>query len=572
MNQPRGVDYLIVGLCTAAFFAVVLAVGGPLTLHEGVLSQTSTAMLVDHDWIVPHFGEAPWLERPPLPQWFSCALAWAAGTDEWVFRIGPAISATITILLTLWLAGRLFGRAMGILSALILATMYNFTRYATLAEADMFLAPIVAGTLCVFTHLELLRPAPGGAAESVSFWGKRPWAVAGFFVLLGATNLAKGLVFGTVMALAPVGVFVLWNFSWRRIGRYAWLWGWLLFAVVGAAWPLIVLQRYPDAPALWSYDLFGRLSGHYLEEPKWYYFGCLTWVLLPWTIPAVFGMVLTWPRLWREADRANRLIWCWAWAPPLVFSLAQGKHHHYMIHFLAPWAVLAAQGSMWIWARAIQMERPRWAIPAGLTTILQLVIGIFGWRLPGHAWLVPLLLVAVPATIFGLHYFSRQAKATVAVCGVFAILFVLYSTGFAYKSAYLHRSLEDTAFLRAVRQRLAPGEVILVFAGEDSLEGLRLQYYLGKPVIFLHNASFMHDERIPSGPVYLVTRNRLVSEIEPYGKVEELFECGKSRREESPADRWGLFRLQPSPALERKNAKVRISPLQGIYRAPGPNL
>src|SRR5205823_10223624 len=63
-------------------------------------------------------------------------------------------AATVTVLLTVWLAGRLFGRATGVLAGLILATMYNFTRYATLAEADMFLAPIVAGVLCVFARLE----------------------------------------------------------------------------------------------------------------------------------------------------------------------------------------------------------------------------------------------------------------------------------------------------------------------------------------------------------------------------------------------------------------------------------
>ena len=33
------------------------------------------------------------------------------------------------------------GRAVGILGGLILATMYEFLRYSTLAEADIFLAP-----------------------------------------------------------------------------------------------------------------------------------------------------------------------------------------------------------------------------------------------------------------------------------------------------------------------------------------------------------------------------------------------------------------------------------------------
>jgi 4-amino-4-deoxy-L-arabinose transferase-like glycosyltransferase len=67
-------DFVCVGLFTLLLYAIVLAAGGPLTLHEGVLSQTTKAMLANHDWLVPRYGDAPWLERPPLPQWISCAI------------------------------------------------------------------------------------------------------------------------------------------------------------------------------------------------------------------------------------------------------------------------------------------------------------------------------------------------------------------------------------------------------------------------------------------------------------------------------------------------------------------
>src|SRR5205085_1987328 len=108
----------------------------------------------------------------------------------------------MTVLLTVWLAGRFYGRCVAILSGLMLATMYNFVRYSTLAEADIFLAPIVAGVLCVFAYTEILRSPEQG--ESRNFFGRRPWCVLGFFVLLGLTNLVKGLIFGMVVALAPI--------------------------------------------------------------------------------------------------------------------------------------------------------------------------------------------------------------------------------------------------------------------------------------------------------------------------------------------------------------------------------
>jgi len=342
-------DYGLVGLYTGLLYVIVLLVGGPLTLHEGVLAQTTKVMLDKHDFIVPRYGDAPWLERPPLPQWISCAICTVIGhcDREWNVRLGSALAGLITVLLTVWLAGRLYGRSVGVVSGLILATMYNFLRYSTLAEADIFLAPIVAGALCVFAYIEILRtPADD---ESVNFFGKRPWCVFAFFVLLGMTNLAKGLVFGTVIALAPVGGFLLWNFRWRSIARYFWLWGWLAVFAVALPWPLLAARRYPDAVDVWWFDLFGRLNSHYLEEPAWYYFTCSFWVPQPWSIAAFMGLGVTFRKVWQERSPADRFVWCWAWMPLLVFSLSQGKHHHYMIHYMATWAILAAQGTIWGW-------------------------------------------------------------------------------------------------------------------------------------------------------------------------------------------------------------------------------
>ncbi|NOS67688.1 MAG: phospholipid carrier-dependent glycosyltransferase, partial [Candidatus Peribacteraceae bacterium] len=224
-------DYCYIGLFTLALYVIVLASGGPLTMHEGVLSQTTKAMLANHDWLVPRYGDAPWLERPPLPQWISCAICAVIGhcDQEWHIRIGPAFAGLLTVLLTVWLAGRLFGRGVGILSGLVLATMYNFVRYSTLAEADIFLTPIIAGVLCVFAYTELLRTPPASEALAKEqqnpsltlqaltrmLLGPRPWCVLAFFVLLGLTNLVKGLIFGMVIALAPIAVYHLWNCRWQ---------------------------------------------------------------------------------------------------------------------------------------------------------------------------------------------------------------------------------------------------------------------------------------------------------------------------------------------------------------------
>lgn len=561
-------DYLWVAVFTLGLYAVVLAAGGPLTLHEGVLSQTTKAMLANHDWLVPRYGEAPWLERPPLPQWIACAICAIIGhcDAEWNIRIGPALAGLMTVLMTTWLAGRMHGRAIGIVSGLALATMYNFVRYSTLAEADIFLAPIVAAALCVFAYVEVLSERAGPPSLTLqalmqTLVGSRSWCVLAFFVLLGMTNLAKGLIFGMVIVLAPIGFYFLWNFrtqrllialallcwayvaKWGGLGtlagigplalyflwhirlywRYAWLWGWLTAAAVALPWPLLVVMAgYTDAIDVWKFDLVGRLSGNYLGEPPWYYFQCLAWVPQPWSIPAVVGLVITGRLAWQDGSPAQRFIWCWAWMPILVFSLSDGKHHHYMLHYLAPWAILAGQGTVWLWQKAAE----RWSLQ----------------------------------------------RPVLALTTTFAGLFILYAASFTYKGAYLHRSREDTAFLHEVRRKVPLDQPLMINSADEALEGLRMQFYIGDTVYFLHNLSFVLDDRVHGDDVYVVTRFNRRAELEKYGQVEPLLRCKQSRRETSEADRWTLFRLHLRDDLPRRSAQVRITPMQAMYRAPGPTL
>jgi hypothetical protein len=289
-------------------------------------------------------------------------------------------------------------------------------------------------------------------------------------------------------------------------------------------WPLLVYQRYPEALEVWKFDLVGRLQGNYLGEPPWYYLQCLTWVTQPWSIAAFIGLAATWRSAWNEGSPTQRFVWCWAWMPILVCSLSDGKHHHYMLHYLAPWAILSAQGTVWCWQKLAE----RRTLPR-----------------PG-----------------------------VALVSGFASLLLFYCVGFAYKGAYLHRSREDTLFLHAAREMVPSDQPLMINSADEALEGLRMQFYVGvgERVFFLHNLSYVRDDRVKTPDVYVVTRYNRRPLLEKYGQVEPLLKCKQSRRESSPADRWTLFRLRLRDDLERRSASVRITPMQAMYREPGPDL
>src|SRR5205823_14898066 len=136
-----------------------------------------------------------------------------------------------------------YGRTVGVLSGAILATMLEFKQYANGPEADIHLCLLTTAVLALFARLEFGRRSEG---EDVRFLGRRPWLVLGFFLLLGLTNLAKGLFFGTVFAGLPAAAFLLANRDLRALRRYLWLWGWLAFVAAASVWALLAYQRYPD--------------------------------------------------------------------------------------------------------------------------------------------------------------------------------------------------------------------------------------------------------------------------------------------------------------------------------------
>jgi 4-amino-4-deoxy-L-arabinose transferase-like glycosyltransferase len=538
MTQPtpeptplRRGDYLLLAGVCVLLFGYTLLDRRVLTMHEAVLPENSREMMIDHDWLVPKYGGRPWLERPPLPQWITVAVATAAGCcdREWVVRLPPAVIALGIVLLVAAMASWWYGRGIAMLAGLILATTCEFYLYASDTEPDMFLCAIVTGTVAQFAYLEFRRRRAG---ESVHFLGGRPWPVLGFFLLLGATNLAKGLIFGTVMAGVPIAGFLLWNRNLRRLGRYVWLWGWLAAAAVALPWPLVIWRQYPEALTLWASDYLGRLNHGFVREPAWYYLEMLPQALLPWTAFALVGLGLTARRAFTVNGSPERFLWCWAVLTPLVFSIPQGKHHHYLLQCLAPWAVLSALGAAQVW---------RWCVASAPAL----------FRLRACRWL---------------------ANAGTATAVVFTLVVVGYCVLWSYKTHYYNRYRDDQAFLEQTRRLVPADEPILVNHDDHTLEGFRALFYLGRNARLLHNFTYLLSDQITQRCVYVLARGKHAAALARYGSAQVVLQSRHTRGETSQGDRWTLFSLRFRDDLQRRPEDAVIDPMQATGRRRGPYL
>jgi 4-amino-4-deoxy-L-arabinose transferase len=572
--RPR--DYLLLGAICLVLFGYALLDGRVLTMHEAVLPQSAREMMADHDWLIPKFGGQPWLERPPVPQWITVALASLCGAcdSEAVVRAGPALMGTLVVLLVAWMASLFYGRGIGLLSGVALATMWEFSTYATDAEPDIYLCAVVTAALALFVRLEFL---PRPADERPEFLGGRPWGVLAFFVLLGMTNLAKGLVFGTLMVSVPAGGFLLWRADLSAIRRYVWLWGWAAFAVVALAWPVAMYWQYPDVLDLWKSDYVGRLEGYYtgVSEPAWYYLAMLPWVMLPWTPIALLGLAVTWRRAFRERSLPERFLWAWAVLTPAVFSIPHGKHHHYLLQCLAPWAVLAALGSVRLWQfmRALPGRLSSPATGSLLFGSVGLVLLIvFRSDFDAPPWFFWAVLIVWPVAISALAWAVTRADGPVALGGVMIFLVGLNCVLYSYKTHCYDRYEDDSAFVHGVRGAARPDRPLLVNQDRHPLEGFWLLFYLDERARLLHNLTYLRDESIPGPEVYVVARARDEAALAAYGKSEVVLQSRHTRGEESPADRWTLFLVRLDEHLERRPADLPMSPMQVTGRAEGPYL
>jgi 4-amino-4-deoxy-L-arabinose transferase-like glycosyltransferase len=508
-----------IGLFCLVLFGFAGFSGRPLTMHEARLPETSREMLQNHHWLLPTSGGRPWLERPPLPHWFVIgAMKLIGRTDRvWVVRLPSAVMGTLTVLLSIWIANRWFGASVGLITGLVLASSLKFYQYSTLAEDDIYLAMLVALAATLFTQAELL-PVP--RIGRYGFVTTRGTSVCLFFIVLGLSNLTKGPLLGILILGSAVGIFLVVRGGVERsmqpLWRFTWLWGWLLLIGLTLAWPLWAYHHVPDVLENWKYDYLGRISGDYsaINEPWWYYPPKLVLALVPWTPVCLLGL---WIAFKNRSNVGYQFIACWALVPILVLSIPKGKHDHYLVPFLAPWAMLGAIG-------AVELGR-QFRLGAKVIFTIALFLGIG------------------------------------------------YSVGEALFAAGTDHTVDDTAFLLRCRDEV-PADVPLYIDGKlgppGNLDFFRLQFYSRPTAILLHNLTFLRDDHITSPVVCVIARQRDRAQLHQYGTVEQIDQSPRSHDLDGPVGRFTLFRLTFNPMLHRYPVPTYITSMQAMERAPGP--
>ncbi len=537
----------LIGVCLLLFF-FYLGGNRALTYHEVLMAATAKQMVLSGNWLVPWIGDHSWVEKPPLPQWLAAACALVGGFNEWTMRLPFAVSAVIVVLLTVRLMTRLFDARIGWLSGLAQATSVYMVMYARLAEADMLLLALVMGAITLFHEVEtqyLTLNLTQLHHRRLAFW-----------ILLGLTNLAKGVAFGSVLVLFTCGGWLLLKRDWNALRRWWSPLGMALALCIALAWPVAVALSEPSAMELWKRHLFGRAAGSLgYTQPFWYYLIQWPLQLLPWTPFFLMAAPSSFAAARREAG-SDRFCWWWFWGQLGLLSCSSGKHHHYLIYALPALSPIVAQGviqcAAWMRSPTVSVRPLTLSIHliAGTLLVAGLIVGSVRRESRLEGWmLAPVLCTGLIVVAWSL------ARRNALQSG--AALLSLILLGHVYAQVVVmprvDASAADKKFLAEVERQVGPEQILAACGSQEMAQHI---FYLKRPIKGVWNPADLPQALPPSRQIYVIARGHAQTELAALGRVEPILQSTFSRREKSPQDRFTLFRVEMSAQGPTKLAAV----------------
>jgi 4-amino-4-deoxy-L-arabinose transferase-like glycosyltransferase len=316
-------------------------------------AQVAREMLQRGDFITPTLGGVPWFEKPPLLYWMMMASYRVFGVSEFAARLGPAICGLLTAILVCWAGkkiaalnhdhGEIDNFHLARWSAFVFLTSLGTIVFSRGASFDMVLTMTVTGALGCFLAWQLgnVRSAEGN---------NRPWLLAGFYLFVGLSLLAKGLV-GIVLPFGTIGAYLLVRreLPARRF-LLSLLWGVPVAVAVASVWygPMIYRHGWMFIDQFIVQHHFARFVSNKYRHPQPFYFyvPIVAAIALPWTMALI--ATLTASRRWRwrgiEAiDRTRVFALAWLVIPTLFFSLSGSKIPGYVLPVLPAAALLIGE-------------------------------------------------------------------------------------------------------------------------------------------------------------------------------------------------------------------------------------
>ena len=382
-------------------------------------AQVAREMFLRGDLITPTLGGHTWFEKPALLYWLMMGSFRIFGVGEWGARFGSAICGLLTIA-AVWCVGRAVQRGseeardFGFWTTLVAASSLGLVVFSRAASFDVVITMTTTWALAFFLLHEL---APQ----------KRSAALIGFYICIGLSLLAKGLV-GIVIPFGVVGLYFLLRRAWPN--KRVWLsliWGIPLAIAVSALWygPVIARHGWSFVDEFFIQHHFARYvsNKYHHPQPIYFYPAIILMLALPWTAFLIDSLVKARRWSWRGVDNLSTVrVFSLAWLafPIVFFSFSGSKLPGYILPALPAAAFLIAD----VFNRSVA----KWPMIATGVICLALGAGGIVYALQsreisvGCGALIAVPMVAAASVAF---FFGNDARSLLVICGATALLVLM---------------------------------------------------------------------------------------------------------------------------------------------------
>jgi 4-amino-4-deoxy-L-arabinose transferase-like glycosyltransferase len=242
-------------------------------------AEGAREMVALGNYLTPHLNYEPWLEKPIMIFWLTCASYKLLGVNEFAARLPSALSAIALIALVFNFARKYIQQRVAIFAAMILLSSPLFCVVGHMSQTDMPL------TLFVFAALSFAFDALRSGQTKDNF----SWI--GFYVACGLAVLTKGPI-GFALPSIIVVAYILWTNQtkvdiWNAVKRLNPVIGLGITLLVAAPW--FVVENIATQGAFFR-EFFvrqnlDRVTGH-LDHvmPAWFYLPIFLGGFFPWSI------------------------------------------------------------------------------------------------------------------------------------------------------------------------------------------------------------------------------------------------------------------------------------------------
>ena len=288
-------------------------------------------MLDSKEFVDIRFQEEARHKKPVGIYWLqslSMGLIGGDPTKIWKYRLVSFFGATLSVLLTFWMARTFLSNGGAFFTALLFASTILIGVEAHIAKTDAALLSLIVAAQGLLARL-WRDEHPHGTGLALLFW-----------MCLGAGILVKGPIIllvsgGTVAALS------LWDRNLRWLKRLRPLSGILVMAVIAVPWYVAIGLRTEGAffQEAIAKDFLGKIASG--QESHGAPPGVHTVAMLATFWPASALLVMFLPNLRAALNRPEiKFALCWAVPTWLVFELTATKLPHYVLPVFPALALL----------------------------------------------------------------------------------------------------------------------------------------------------------------------------------------------------------------------------------------